>query len=124
MDELTLTLDLELNAAMKIKGWPLSHFLDKRYTRKSKKTVIDLQNDYIILDVKLNGFNDLPETLFPPERFVTCNCEELTTGQLIEDSRCQKLTYPKNCYIVPGPIPITVMLQNDFFELDIVDNMT
>ena len=34
------------------------------------------------------------------------------------------MIYPKNSFLIPGPIPITVMLEHDFFELIIVDNET
>lgn len=80
LDEFKLSLDFEMDKNVQIKGWPLSHFLDKRYTRKSKSTIIDLQNDYIILDVKLRGFEEIPDNIFPFERLVTCGCERLTTG--------------------------------------------
>ena len=42
LDEFKLSLDFEMDKNVQIKGWPLSHFLDKRYTRKSKSTTIDL----------------------------------------------------------------------------------
>ena len=72
----------------------------------------------------MRGFEEIPDNIFPFERLVTCGCERLTTGQLIADTRCTKVSYPKNSYLIPGPIPITVMLQHDFFELNIVDNET
>ena len=53
LEELYLVLELEMKPGIKIEGWPLSHFLDRRYTRRSKSTFIDLQNDYVILDVRL-----------------------------------------------------------------------
>ena len=53
LEELNFIIDLEMNEGIKIEGWPLSHFLDRRYTRRSKKTYIDLQNDYVYLDVRL-----------------------------------------------------------------------
>jgi len=42
LDEFKLSLDFEVNKSVQIKGWPLSHFLDPRYTRRSKRTLIDL----------------------------------------------------------------------------------
>ena len=42
LEELYIILDLDMKPGIKIEGWPLSHFLDRRYTRKSKKTFIDL----------------------------------------------------------------------------------
>ena len=36
LEELYMVLDLDMKPGIKIEGWPLSHFLDRRYTRRSK----------------------------------------------------------------------------------------
>ena len=125
LGKLNMTIDLDWHSdAARLEGWPLSHFLDRRYTRRSKNTVIDLKNDYIILDIRLQGFDALPENLFPPERIVTCNCDPLTTGQIIEEVRCEKIKYPTKCWYMKSSVIPIVTIHDDFFELTIVDKMT
>ena len=36
LEELYMVLDLDMKPGIKIEGWPLSHFIDRRYTRRSK----------------------------------------------------------------------------------------
>ena len=38
-----------------------------QYTRKCKKTIIDLSHDSLLLDVEIPGFDELPEDYFAPE---------------------------------------------------------
>ena len=43
-----------------------SRILHMYYTRKCKKTIIDLSNDSLQLDAEIPGFHELPQDYFAP----------------------------------------------------------
>ena len=123
LENLDISVNLEWKEkASKLEGWPLSHFFDRRYTKRCRNTVIDLKNDFIILDIKLHGF-DMPDNLFPPGRLARDDRNALTTAEILEDVRCEKIKYPKHEWRKHGPVHI-ITIQDDCFELNIVDKKT
>ena len=49
----------------------------------------------------------------------------MTTGEMIDQVKCDKIVYPKKGFTVQGStMPMMMMIDDDFFELFIVDKYT